>query len=248
MKYTTLVDLNFYLKHLVDDEEQQRLLASTVTWKLFGPVLREHLDELERLSPSLALEGKPLAQELRETDAEHDGCFRAVHHLLQAYQALPARLAGERGEQARALAQVLVPDAGLTRASYMDEAGEAQRRQARLQGHEALLAAFPVAGGDVGLWVEALNAAGARLATLLSERAQKNVDQLPKGEQGEAGVLRSKLVGALQRFREMLRLEFGQRDDLPPHAEQRVFQFLDEASERRATAAQRAAHKASPEG
>lgn len=248
MKYTTLVDLNFYLKHLFDDEEQQRLLASTVTWKLFGPVLREHLDDLERLSSGSALEGKPLAQELRETDAEHDGCFRAVYHLLQAYQALPARLAGERGEQARALAQVLVPDAGLTRASYMDEAGEALRRQARLQGHEALLAAFPVAGGDVGLWVEALNAAGARLAALLSERAQKNVDQLPKGEQGEAGMLRSKLVGALQRFREMLRLELGQRDDLPPHAERRVFQFLDEASERRATAAQRAAHKTLPEG
>lgn len=243
MKYTTLGDFNLYLNHLLHDPNQQALLSGLLSWQLFGPILRDQHSALLKLPPALVSEGKALAAELREADAEHDGTYRAIYHLLRAYQELPDAASGAQAK-AKALQQALVPDLGLTRASYADEAHAVVARQARVQPLDANLDAFPVEGGTLRGWVERLDASAHKLAELLALRAHKDVDNLPAGVVGEAAALRGNILGTLQHFRDALRAELRQKPHLPADAEWRVFQMLDNLAQSRSAASARADAKA----
>jgi hypothetical protein len=247
MKYTTLGDLNLYLTHLLQDPDQQNLLGSLLSWKLFGPLLQGHHEALRGLPPALIIEGKALAAELREADADHDAAYRAIHHLLRAYVEFPhAPEHAARAQQAQALLRVLTPDLGLTRASYADEAHEATARQALLQPLDAQLDAFPVTDGTLRAWVQRLDASAHRLAELLALRAHKDVDNLSTSTRGEALKLRADLMGALQSFRAALRAELAQRADVAADTEARVFQMLDNLASSRDQSATRASNAATP--
>lgn len=247
MNHTTIKDLELYLTHLFQDDETQRLLSSAVVWQVFGPTLRRHLDALRELPP--APEAAPLSQALAEADAEHDAYLRATHFLLRAYQELPASANPglDLAQQASALQRALAPDLSLTQTSYADEAAELARRQARLQGLEQALALFPVAGGDLGRWAQGLDAAAARLGSLLKQRADASVEQAAGGIRAESGGRRGATMGSLQTFREALRAELQQRPELPSDLEGRVFRMLDDLAAKRHTSAQRAAGPAAPQ-
>ena len=244
MKYTTLGDLNLYLNHILHDPGQQALLSGLLSWQLFGPVLRDQHAALLKLPPALVSEGKALAAELREADAEHDATYRAIYFLLRAYQDLPPdpSSASGRGLQAKAkaLQQALTPDLALTRASYADEAHAATARRARLQPLDADLDLFPVEGGTLRAWTERLDASARKLSDLLAQRAHKDVDNLSAGALGEAVALRGSILGALQSLRESLRVELRQKPGLPADTEARVFQMLDNLAQSRDDANARA--------
>jgi hypothetical protein len=249
MKHTTLGDLNLYLTHLLQDPAQQALLSSLLSWRIYGDGLREQHAALLKMPPTLISQGKALATELREADAEHDGAYRAIYHLLRAYQELLPKPEAGAGEvdlvgKAQRLQQALVPDLGLTRASYADEAHAVVARQARMQPLNAELDFFPVHGGTLRAWVERLDASAHRLAELLAQRAHKDVDGQLTGGRGEAMQLRSELVGALQDFRTALRAEVKRNPALPADAESRVFQMLDNLAEAREAAHARAVEPA----
>ena len=236
MQYTTLTDFKYYLTDLLENPAQRATLESLHSSRVFVPALEKHLSALRALPPALTHDAQPLADELREADADHDKALRALALLLDAYASYPHEVGSPLGEQARTLKGLLVPSLAVVQSSYLDEAREAERRAERLQGSEALLDLFPVAGGTLRTWYERVQASAQRLAALLAQRAQANVDNLPNSARSEAAALRGTLQGALQQFRQTVRFELAQRPDLPPDTEARLFRFLDESSAKREAA------------
>lgn len=240
-QHSTLTDLSFYLSDLLEQPAQRALLSSFVSAQIFLPILEEHLSALRALPPALTSEAQPLAQELREADADHDKALRAMHALLHAYKVYPHAEGSALAQHAATLQEALIPNLSVVRLSYLDEAGEAKRRAERMKGHEGLLELFPVEGGTLAAWYRLAQESAQRLAVLLSQRAQSNVDNLPPNIRGEAAALRGTILGTLQQMRQMLQLEQTRRADLPPDAAARVFRFLDESVAKREATRERQA-------
>jgi hypothetical protein len=236
-----LTDLNFYLADLLEQPAQRALLASFVSAQVFTPILEKYLAALRALPPALTAEPPPLAQELRDADETHDKAVRAIHALLRAYQLTPHSASSALAPHAKTLQEKIVPDLSIVRASYLDEAREVERRAERMRGHEGLLDLFSVEGGTLAAWYKLAQEAGQRLASLLAQRAQSNVDNLPSTTRAEAITLRSNLLGTLQQMRQMLQLEQDNRPDLPQDATARLFRFLDESVAKREAARDRQA-------
>jgi hypothetical protein len=184
-------------------------------------------DRIKALPPELL--GRPLVDELSNTDARHDGVGAAIWFTVEAYErhpdTTPDLLAA--GRKIRA---AFITGLDELKATYEVEAEAAKRRRTSLVDLKAELTMFPVAGGLTVLeWATQFVDAGEQLSTLLSKRADAKARKL-------AGEIRARTVGLLNRVRAALLDEMSNDPALPATLEQDVFGYLDDMEEKAAEA------------
>jgi hypothetical protein len=233
MRNLTLGDLKLALRHLLNDKEKLEELRRSATGKLYEPRLRAKQKALEAI-PDPALKQAPLAAELAETDGVHDGFGAATYYICLAIEAHP-RLPVPLKEAAKRVLETFVPQLGVLRAPYADEAAAALDNRPELTQLKTELKAIAVPGGGTLYdWVKNFLAAGDKIDKLLRDRAAK----LATSENaGVTAPLRSSTVGVMGRFREALRDEL--EDDgctLGADYEAKLFAYIDKLSTDRAAA------------
>ncbi|WP_437990608.1 hypothetical protein [Sorangium sp. So ce145] len=222
LRNLTIGDLKLALRDLLTDKADELRLSAT--GKLYEPRLRAKQKEIDAI-PDAAGTQAPLARELAEADARHDGLGAAVFFLCKAVEAHPALPAALK-EAAATAQQAFVPKLDVLRAPYADEASAALDNRPELTRLKAeLKAAATPGGGTLHDWVKAFVAAGDDIDGLLRRRATL----LATGENAAAtGPLRGAAVGLLGRFREALRDEIQEEGSkLPADHEARLFAYVD---------------------
>lgn len=183
-----------------------------------------------------ALTGKPLADELTSADEQHDGYGAACIDFVDTYLRVP----GLPTKHTEALHRIkaFLPRSEDLQASYADEAAAAKTRSEKLDGSTELqddLKLFPVVGGTLLDWVGLHLGGGAKLGSLLSDRADAD-----NGARSKASALRSQTVGLLNRARGAILDAVDADDSLPRDLDGQIFGYFDELEELRVTAAQAA--------
>jgi hypothetical protein len=233
-----LVDLKLILPDMLG--KKLPLFEATNTGKTYIPLLQAQLKAIDEL-PASVQEGTPLAAELAETDAEHDGYGGAVWHITEAYQRCPGASDKVRAAAARVRAQ-FIPALQELQSSFADEAHRARDRRALLSNYKEDLKLFPIAeGGTLHDWVSAYLDAGLALNALLSDRADTSIDS-----RAGAGALRTATLGILSRMRGALADEVQASKKLPRDLETQVFAYFDQLSAQR-PAPKKRGKKTSPE-
>ncbi|MDC3955654.1 hypothetical protein [Polyangium jinanense] len=220
------------LKLGLDDLFTQRLPALTLSslGKGYVPSLKLKKELVDDLPPALT-GGRPLAEELDETDRAHDGFGAALYYTTEVYLRLPgadpALVAA-----AKRIRAAFIPELEDLRDSYADEAAAAVRRKDDLPALEADLKLFPTAkGGTLHDWAIAYLAAGEKLSTLLSKRADVETDG-----RKHASKLRSETVALLNRVRNAIADDVATMPELPRDLDAQIFGYLDELEQRREVA------------
>jgi hypothetical protein len=242
MQLLTLSDLKLGLSDLLGKRKPALLRSSS--GRTYEPMLAKKLEEISALPPAV-IGGKALAAELEETDVEHDSYGAAIWYMTEAYLRHP-ELSPEAAAAARRIRQAFIPALSELKASYADEAKAALDRKQKLKEHKADLERFPTADGEtLHDWVGGFLDAGARLHSMLSDRA----DAKETSRKG-AGALRSATIGLLSRLRAGLADEVEHNPKLPPDLDAQVFGYLDELHAPRAAAKGKKAKKtaAPPQG
>ncbi len=233
-----LSDLKLGLDDLHD--KRHKSLISSTTGKSYEPMLANRRIAVNAL-PAALTGGKPLASELAEADALHDGIGISAWHMTESYFRNPNTPA-EQLDAARRIRAAFIPTLLELSASYATEAEAAIKRQPLLKTLKADLQMFPIAGGLTMFdWVSDFLAAGQSLHGMLSERA--DVDDTGRKD---AHTLRTSTIGLLNRCRAALADEMDDNAKLPRNLDQQVFAYFDELETMRVTAAaaSRAAAKA----
>lgn len=221
LRHLTIGDLKLGLRDLIDERGDE--LRRSATGRLYEPRLRAKQKEIEAI-PDAAGTHTPLAKELSEADAQHDGFGAAIFFLCKAIEAHPALSAAIK--QAAATAQqTFVPKLEVLRAPYADQASAALDNRPEMAKLKAELKSIATPGGGTLLdWVKSFIAAGDEIDNLLRRRATL----LATSENAAAtGPLRGATIGLLGRFRDALRDEIEQDGGLPADHETRLFAYLD---------------------
>jgi len=218
----------------LDDLLTKRL--STLTLSAIGkgyvPILTTKRKAIEALPPALL--GKPLAQELEQTDFEHDGLGRGLWLQTESYLRLP-NVPAEVLAAAKRIRAAFIPELGRLQESYADEAQAAKSRAAAIITLEADLKSFPLAAGQTLYdWAVGFNASGEKLSTLLSMRGD-----IDTKSRKAAAKLRSETVGLLNRLRAALADDIDVNPTLPRDLDAQIFGYFDvlEAQRKAANAA-----------
>jgi hypothetical protein len=224
------------LKLGLDDLNAKRLKALTLSpigAAYAAPIAAKHA--AVSALPA-ALTGAPLADELTSADEQHDGYGNACIELVDAYLRVPG-LPPPHTDALRRI-KAFLPRPEDLQASYADEAAAAGKRREKLDASTELqddLKLFPVVGGTLLDWVRLHLDGGARLGSLLSNRADSNT-----GARSKANALRSQTVALLNRARGAVLDAVDADDTLPRDLDGQIFGYFDELEERRAAAAQAA--------
>jgi hypothetical protein len=193
-------------------------------------VLGVQRDEINAL-PAAMTGGRAFADELAVADDEHDGLGYALWHLTEAYIRSP-KSSPELVETALRVRDAFVPEISQLQASYADEAAAAGLRKSHLDVLEADLKRLPVDGGTAYNWAAAFVAAGEKLSTLLSQRADVE-SQTRKNAQ----LLRSETIGILNDLRRAISREKKRNNFLPDNIDELIFGYFDTLEENRERAA-----------
>lgn len=232
-KLLSLSDLKLGFDDLHD--KRQKSLVSSATGKSYEPMLANRRTAINAL-PAALTGGKPLAAELAEADALHDGIGFSIWYNTESYFRSPSTPV-EQLDAAKRIRAAFIPALIDLSASYATEAEAAIQRQPQLKTLKADLKLFPIAGGlTMYDWVSDFLAAGQSLHRMLSERA--DVDDTGRKD---AGTLRTTTIGLLNRCRAALADEMADNAKLPRTLDQQVFAYFDELETMRVTAAAAAA-------
>ncbi len=219
MSNYTLIQLAQGLPNLLDERHDNLVLSKA--GRYYEAALTQKRAAIDALPPALT-GGTPLAAELAEADARHDGYGAAVYFAVEAVLRLPDAPADVK-EAAERVRAAFVPALADLQDSYLAEAHRAKERRPLLASMKADLERFPVLGGETLLDVcTKLLDAGDRLNALLDQRGDA-----PQADRSEAAALRARAVGILNRFRDELRAEIESDPSLPRDLEHRVFGYLD---------------------
>jgi hypothetical protein len=215
----TLVQLAQGLRNLFDEHHAD--LVKSAAGKYHTGALAALRTEIDAL-PAALTGGLALSDELKQTDAEHDGYGAVIYFATESVLRLP-NLGPEVKAAAQRVRDAFVPSLGELRAPYVVEAHRAVERRPLLQGRKADLEMFPVVGGGTLLAVATkFLDCGERLDTLLDRRGG-----VPKADRSKAAVLRARAVGLVNRLRDDLADEIVRDSSLPRDLEHRVFGYLD---------------------
>jgi hypothetical protein len=165
-----LADIYLGLEDLFTNRHEALVL--TKAGKGQEEVLGVQRDEISAL-PTAMTGGRAFADELATADDEHDGLGYALWHLTEAYVRSP-RSSPEVVEIALRVREAFVPEISHLQASYADEAAAAALRKSHLVLLDTDLKRLPIEGGTAYDWAVAFVAAGEKLSTLLSQRADVN--------------------------------------------------------------------------
>lgn len=225
MKNLTIGDLKLALRQLLGDLHPE--LTKSETGKLYEKRLRAKQKEIEAI-PDAAARKVPFATELADQDAQHDALGSSIFFLTQAIEAHP-KLSEDMKRAAADVRSTFIPQLGVLRAPYADEAARALENRPELAKLKASLKQMPVPGGGTAYeWVRDFLSAGDAIDKLLQKRAG-----LLATEDNAAGTapLRSATVGLLGRFRDALRDELSDPDNkLPADHEATLFAYIDKLS------------------
>ena len=163
--------------------------------------------------------GRPLSDELDQTDSRHDGVGGGIFFVTEAYMRHPDTTP-EMIAAAKKIRTELIPALEVLNATYESEANAAKTHKAQLSALKPALDMFPVAGGTLYDWAVAFIAAGEKLDTLLSERADAK-------DRAAAARLRTEVVGVINRLRKSLAAEMKIDPSLPADLDQQVFGYFD---------------------
>lgn len=236
----TLGDLKLGLKDLLVVRAGE--LKQSAFGGLYLPLLTAKRDAIDAL-PEAMTSGLPLAAQLAETDAEHDGLGGAIWFITEAVLRHPS-LTPELREAAVAIRAAFVPELSVLRKPHATEAAAAYNHRSSLTRLEAELKLFPVPGGQtLYAWVSDFLDKGDQLGSLLGLRGQSNAGA---ENAKQAASLRAATIGLLGRLRSSIQDEAAGGAKLPEGYEARLFATFDELNKRREEAASRksAAHEA----
>ncbi len=220
-----IADLRLALEDLLQTQRRNHLLL-TPSGRAYAPRLDRTLTDILSL-PGAALDsGTPLAEALGHVDARHDGFGAALWHLCHAYLALPDAPPEVRAAAERIVA-AFVPERRELTASYATEAARARTHRPKLTELATDLALLPVSGGDTAAtWASEFVAAGDGIDDLLSGRATIMAEST--GVSGaQAGALRSRALGVVNRARAAIRDDIEDDPTLPRNLDALIFGYLD---------------------
>ncbi|MDC3952687.1 hypothetical protein [Polyangium jinanense] len=223
MRNLLLSDLKLALGDLLNERNPKLLLSNS--GKLYAPQLAKKLAEIEKL-PDALTGGRPLAQDLAETDGNHDGLGEAIYYQAEAILRLPLAPPDLKAKAHR-IREAFVPRLNVLRATYATEAAAADKNRTALDTLKDDLAAIPVPapeGATLLDWATAFVDAGDRLGRLLSDRSLLGSGAIPT----QALAVRTTTIGILNRFRAALADEMAHDTSLPRDLDTQVFSFFDE--------------------
>ena len=199
-----------------------------LAFRLYESALREMWRDLTGICKGTG--ETPLVEALEDADGRHDSGARAAHGICRAL----IQLKGLPEAQRRFLIEVkktFVPSIEIVKKGYEEEAAQAKRRLGDLEAMEQALKAFPI-GPDMSLYtlVSLYLEAGSEIDDLLSSRADAE-QQAEQSRTKHIYILRSKAIGLLGKFREVLAHEVSENPDLPRDLEETVFAYYDKLSE-----------------
>jgi hypothetical protein len=166
-----------------------------------------------------ALLGLPLTEELDSADERYDGIGGGLFFITEAYLRHPDTTPDMR-TAAKQIRTELIPALDALSGTYESEAMHAKAQKAQLANLKPALDMFPVVGGTLYDWAVNFIAAGEKLDTLLSERADAK-------DRAEAAALRSDTLGLLNRLRKSLKTEQKLNPALPADLDAQVFGYFD---------------------
>jgi hypothetical protein len=219
MRYISLIFLFVGLNDLLT--KRSAALQSCAAGSASIKLLTSKRDAMAKL-PAVAA-GRPLVDDLDAADTRHDNLGRALWNVLEAYSFHPDTPA-ELLDAAKKIRASFIPTLEDLVASYPAEARAAMERKPELANLKASLSLFPVAAGGANLydWAENFVAAGEKIDTLLSARAD-----LEKKSRKDAARFRGEVIGLLNRMRQNLALEVKDDPTLPADLDAKIFGYLD---------------------
>lgn len=246
MIHLTIEDLYLFLKDLLGNRAADLMLSSLNT--VYRPLLESVLRNLETL-PDL-VRGRPLSQELADTDANHDAAGRALAALfdaLEQHPLVPAAIRARAGE----LRTSFIPSLVDLKASYADEAAAALRGRERLEALREELKQLALPDGNtLYTWLAYFLDQGVELDRLLRLRAERSLPALGPGGAlpPSPAMVRIQTLGLLGRLRATLADELVTNQTLPRDLDSRLFGYLDQLAQARAQSAASAATPGTGEG
>jgi hypothetical protein len=240
MRSLLLSDLRLALPDLLDDKAE--LLEETHAGRLYAPRLSAKRDAIEALPEPTVAGGRPLAEELAETDVEHDGFGAAIWHYTEAVRLAPG-MTEEARQAARAVREAFIPELALLGRSYATEAAHALGKRERIAEHKDALLQLPIPGNKKTLraWVDGFVKCGETLDELLRARAQHQAATVGERGRREAGTLRADTIGLLGRMRSALADELADEPERLATVDAELFGYFDQlAADRDASLRRRA--------
>jgi hypothetical protein len=228
MRDLTLDDLRLVIRNLLNERKADLTLSGT--GQVYAKTLTARLKDIEAL-PEAWVGGRPLVQELGETDKRHDGLGEAIYYFTEAILAHPL-LSPALKHSAERVRQSFVPKLSVLRESYASEAAAAAKNRPELKNLENDLKALTVPGGTLLDWATAFVDHGDQLDKLLNDRSLTATGGLP----AQALQLRTTTIGILSRFRAALTDEVNEDPSLPRDHVGKLFSYVDQLQEMRAQA------------
>jgi len=241
MRNLTLRDLKLGLRAMLGEHLPE--LQTSKTGKLYEPRLRAKQKAIDEI-PDVP-KGAPLAADLHDKDIEHDGLGAALHYFCLAVEAHP-KIPAQTKLVAKHSRETLVPNLGVLRRNYADEAAAAIDNRKALETLENGLTSLKTPDGStLFAWASDFVNAGDGIDTLLQARAKIQ----HAGEDASATApLRAATIGLLGRFRDALRDEMEEDGStLPTDHEAKLFAYLDKLAADRASQAPASPSPDSPE-
>lgn len=228
----TLADLKLGMKDLLTTRRE--VLLSTKSGNLYVDLFTQQRSDLEGL-PEVLTGGKPLADQLGETDKDHDGFGAAIWSFTDAYLRHPG-YPPEVREAALRIRKAFIPKKSELKDGYADEASRAVDRQPKLEECRADMERFPVipttedeAPMTLYQWASDFLDWGQKLDTLLTSRAD-----VTEADRSMAAPLRSSMIGVIGRMRAALVDECKTAAELPQDIDHRIFGYFDQLAGMRA--------------
>lgn len=219
MRNLSLVHLKLGIHNLFNERHADLLRSKS--GKFHEPDLLAQRDAIDELPPDLT-GGRPMADELRETDISHDGFGAAIFFVTEAAFRLPD-VSLDVASAAQRIREAFIPGLDELQSEYAKEAHRAQERRPLLKAMKADLSMLMAPDGRnlLEIATQFLNA-GQSLDDLLHQRAN-----VPQNTRADAATIRNETIGALNRFRQDLRREIKRNPNLPKDLEHRVFGYFD---------------------
>jgi len=223
MRNLTMTDLRLGLADLFD--KRGDALKATQTGKLYGPILAAKRKAIDGVFAAAAASTRGSSSgDIGEIDELHDRLGAAVWHYTEAVIGHPFLDADVRAA-ARRVREAFIPDLGVLRDSYADEAAAAQQNRPKLAELADDLRRLPTPDGKtLHEWVSAFLDQADKLARQLSSRSQATGFEAFR----QHTALRVTTIGLLGRFRAALRDELAEHPALPRDLDARTFSYFDD--------------------
>lgn len=196
MSKLTLHDTTLYLAHVLRGPLRAELDAIAPAGGYAATVLDETLGSIEALPPAL-LGGTPNAEALEAADLRHDGFGNALFYLSQAILAYPD-VTAEQKESAKFILEKVIAARSELRAAYSTEAARSAERRPGVDAARPTLERVTLFTTNAYAWATSFLDAGASIGSLLSGRADAQVDRSP------AGLLRAVAIGQIGTLRQIV--------------------------------------------